>query len=275
MKRWFLAVSLVFIIAGLAITASGYYPIKKIDQNILATLHNVPLQNRTDGAYYLIEGTTIGMFIPDNASTSEIHFNPEQWKVSANLTKGDLIEIWVIQGLDWPEGQFEIDEQLPGGYGALYVGVNVTDPRGNFTLFSIVLGRATDSSAGSASSQYPQLETFYINITDPEYNQGGLDVSPLYVNTGDKSFYMSVGGIAQFDGTYTVRVIYPWPSRKYPVTSIQIIKDVDRIVYSTAYTLPVGMTISSAGVVLSYVSLRKKPKLVHTRKMYAKSQKQS
>ncbi len=270
MKKWFFAVSLIFIITGLAITASGYYPTKKTDQNILATLHNVPLMNRTDGEYSLIEGTTTGIFIPYNASTAQIQFNPEQWKTSANLTEGDLLDIWIIQGLDWPEGQFDIDEQLPGGVGALHVGVNVTDPRGNFTLFDIVLGRAESS----ASSKFPQLTVFYINITDPKNDQGGLDVSPFYVNTGSKTFYTDVGGIVQFNGTYTVEVIRPWPARKYPVTTIQLITEVSGMVYSAMYTLPVGITISSAGLALSFVSLRKKPKLVHSRKMYAKSQKQ-
>lgn len=266
MKKWFFAVSLVFIVLGFAIAVSGYYPISKSDQTILASLHNIPLQNRTDGVYYIIEGTTIGTFIPENAThnatLADIRVNPEQWKVSANLIKGDMLDIWITQGFDWPNGYFDVDELLPGGVGALHVGVNVTDPRGNFTLFDITLGRDTDQS-------FKPLTVFFINITDPSYNQGGLDVSPLYVNTPEHHYYMKVGGIAQFNGTYTVRVIPPWPQRKYPVTGIQMLKHISRTEYSAAYTLPAGITVSSAGIVLSFISVRRKPKVTHARKPYA------
>ena len=270
MKKWFFGVSLILVTAGLVIVASGYYPVTREDQFTLASIHNVPLMNSTEGEYYVIEGTTTGMFIPTNATQSQIHFNPEQWKVSANLTKGDLIEAWIIQGLDWPYGTFEVDEYLPGGYGALYVGVNVTDPRGNFTFFTIVLGRpATDTPSATTPAV---LTVFYINITK---NQGGLDVSPFYVNTGEKSFYANVAGIAQFNGTYTFRVMYPFPARKYPVTSIEIIKHTSRNEYSTSYTLPTGIAISSAGLALSFVSIRKKHRPAHSREIQPKSQKQN
>ncbi len=265
MKKWFLAISLAFIVLGLTIVASGYYPISKEDQTILASTHNVPIQNTTDGVYYVIEGTTIGTFIPQNATynatLADVRVNPEQWKVSANLTKGDMLDIWITQGLDWPDGMFDVDELLPGNIGALHVMVNVTDPRGNFTLFDITLGRNTDQT-------FRALTVFFINITDPSYNQGGLDVSPFYVNTPEHHYYMKVGGIAQFNGTYTVRVIPPWPGRKYPVTSIQMLKHFSRTEYTTTYTLPAGITVSSAGIVLSFISVRRKPKVTHAKKPY-------
>jgi hypothetical protein len=266
MKKWFFAVSLIFIVAGLAVVASGYYPVSREDMFTLGSVHNVPLTNSTDGEYYVIEGTTIGMFIPTNATQSQIRFNPDQWTVRVNLTQGDLVDFWITQGLDWPYGIFEVDEYIPGGYGALYVGANVTDPRGGFTMFTIVLGKPTDTSSSSTSSL---LTVFYINITQSSYNQGGLDVSPFYVNTTEKSFYTNVAGIAQFNGTYTVRVLQPQPARKYPVTSIEVVKHVSRTEYTTTYTLPAGIGLSSAGLALSYLSFRKKPRLTHINKAYA------
>ena len=268
MKRWFFLVSLVLIVSGLAVLASGYYPTKKEEEYRLAYVHNIPVQNSTDGIYSVIEGTTIGVFIPSNASAGAVRPNPAQWTVSANLTEGDMITVPITQGTDWPEGYFEIDDYYTG-VGALYVQVNITDPRGNFTLFDMMLGKAPE---GTASGRLYFLQTFRINITDPSYNQGGLDTTPFYRNSSNS--YLRIGGIAQLNGTYTVTFIPPWPARNYPVTSLEIRKHTTRTVYSTQYALPAGITILSAGVVLNWVSMKKGPKTSHNRKVYADLRKQ-
>lgn len=261
MKKWFFAASLVFVLAGLAVAASGYYPIQKTDQIQLGYIHNVPIQNRTDGVYYVIENTTIGMFIPENATAQEIVYNPAQWTVSANLTKGDLLDVWITQGLDWPEGIFFADEEgVPAGLGALYVSVNMTDPLGKVTQFEILLVKA---SSDSASSQFEQLTVYRINITDPVLKQAALDVSPFYLNRTNE--YFKVGGIAQLNGTYTVRVLAPMPERKYPVTSIGMYVHVGRTEYASSVTLPAGITLSVVGIALSWVSIKKKPRMPHER----------
>jgi len=213
MKRWFFACGLIMIIAGL----------------ITAMYTCSPRE----------ESTSVSV---NNAS--------EEWSVNANLSKGDFIWVHTTQGLDWPVGYFEVDEDFPG-FGVLYVGVNITDPRGNFTLFLIKYGKVAGTSDQEAIHPLSILD---INLT---INGGGLNATPLYRPSSNSYWY--VGGIAQFSGIYTFTIVHVWPSREYAPSTIDIRKYIRVTEGPSYYLISVGITVTAAGAALTWFSLKKKP----------------
>ena len=216
MKKWFFAVSLIIIIAG-AIMAMSYNTSR-------------PEPTLEEEAAYVKEGMTL----------------------SADLHEGDIIRLWMTQGGDWKSGYFEMDEALWPGFALLYVGVNITAPRGNYTLFLMTWGH------GPQDTQSKLLYLVDINVTT---NQGGID--PMaggdnYRPTTNSFF--SVGGTVMFNGTYAFEAMGIFPSRHDPPASMSIYKHLITTSYPLTYMLPFGIVVSGAGIALAVYSIRGKTK---------------
>lgn len=217
MKKWLFGTSLILIIAGLIAVSSACTPVE------------------TD-------------------TSMSVAKSNDSWSVSANLTEGDRVWVHTTQGLDWPYGVFDIDDENPY-WGVLWVGVNITDPRGNMTLF--YMKYVKDSS----EEQRP-LSLGLVNITT---NQGGLDPTPLLREwqnnvTGEwQRSYWYVGGIAQFNGTYKFTVGMLMPSREYPPSTMDIRKYI-KIREYPLYLLPIGIPLTVIGATTTWFSSRKKSK---------------
>jgi len=213
MMKWFLAVGLILITSGLILTGNYRYSSEAV--------------------------TSISV-----ANTSQT------WGLTANLTKDDKIVVLIYQGGDWPVGLFDPEEetQLP----LLYVGINITDPRGNLTLFLIRYIKSYE--------RFP-LSIMDINIT---VNEGGLDASSLYKpNTNS---YWDVGGVVQFNGTYSFSVSHVYPHRDEPPSKIDVRKGIVVTEYPFTNYLPIGVIVTTAGVTLSWFSLRDRTKLKSRKK---------
>lgn len=212
MKKWFFAVGVIIIVVGV----------------IVASAYSAPKE------------------VKDYPSVNSVR---QAWSVNANLIKGDTVWVEIRQGFDWPVGRFELDEIEWPGFGILYVGVDIIEPRGNLTIFLIRFGRlATESS-----DVVRPLTVLDINLT---INGGGLDSTLFYNNNK----YSDVGGIAQFSGTYTFTVSRMMPSREDPPSVIDIRKRLVTIQQPYTYLLPVGITVTAAGSVLMGFSFKEKPK---------------
>lgn len=237
MRKWFLAVSLILIFAGMIVAVYGNSSITKYNMKTLAEARNDQSLNFTD---------------PAIAATA-------QWKVSANITKGDLIDLWLVPGLDWrakyPSGEgqiFEVDENFPG-FGVIWTYVNVTDPYGRVTRFEVEYGVNSQDTSGRMT-----VDLIHVNLTDPVINQASLNTT-IFQN-------MKVGGIALEDGMYNFTVGYSetvhlFPERQFPPASLTVRKlNVPYVVYPFAYSLPVGITLSAFGLGLTWFSVKGKPK---------------
>jgi hypothetical protein len=216
MKKWLFTVSLIIILAGA----------------LMAMSYSAPQTGPTDEeeAAYVANGM----------------------KLSANLHEGDIIRLWMTQGGDWKSGYFEMDELLWPGFALLYVGVNITDPRGNYTLFMMTWGH------GPEDTESKLLYLVDINVTT---NQGGID--PM---AGGENYrpptnsFFSVGGTVMFNGTYTFEAMGIFPGRHDPPASMAIYKHLITTTYPLAYMLPLGIVVTIAGIALAVYSIRGKTK---------------
>jgi hypothetical protein len=222
MKKWFFAVSLLIVLVGVVM----------VSQNSLA---------RTTWKEDLV------MAVPGGGQNGSADVE-DSWNVSANLEKGDVIHVYFTQGAQWRQGLFDIDEDFPG-FAILYVGVNVTDPHGNTTIYLCIMGKP--------DSEGPEtiLNVLDVNITSDE---GGIDPSWLYRNATNS--YYGIGGAVQFSGTYNFTVGNLWPGRNDPPSSISIRKVTFATEHPYTYLLPSGIGVAGVGAVLALFSLRKKTK---------------
>jgi hypothetical protein len=154
---------------------------------------------------------------PVMAQTSDfpgvrVAYVQDSWNVSANFNKGDFLIVYFTQGADWRRGLFDIDEEFPG-FAILYVGVNVTDPRGNTTMYLCKLGKL------QTDGEEKILNFLDKNITR---NEGGIDPSWYYRNATNS--YYEIGGTVQFNGTYKFVIGNVFPAREDPPTSIDVRK---------------------------------------------------
>lgn len=172
----------------------------------------------------------------------------QKWSVSVNLTRGQLVWVEIRQHMNWSIGLFDFDDELYPGFAILYVDVDITDPYGGTTRFLIVLGRLRTTDAS------PMLTIVDLNVTR---NDGGLDPTPFLIK-GNSIYYSDVGGIVQYNGTYTFTVGNIYPPRNDPPSSIWIGERITWVGYPFMYMLPVGLAVSGAGTILIWFSLKKK-----------------
>jgi hypothetical protein len=213
MKKWFFVTSLFIILAGASMAVSS---------NLSNSTSNYP-------------GVSVA-------------YVQNLWNVTANLNEGDFIRVYFTQGADWRQGYFEPDEEFPG-FAVLYVGVNVTDPRGNTTMYFCRLGKA------SSDAEEKPLSLLDVNITRDE---GALDPSWYYRKPSNS--YYEVGGAVQFNGTYKFVLGNVFPSKEYPPASLDIRKVTFRTDYPYTYLLPLGVLVAGGGVALTWFSFRRKAK---------------
>jgi hypothetical protein len=216
MRTWFLAIGLVTILAGIVMTSSS---------GSAKFSSDFPGENKNRAAY--VENS---------------------WNVSANLVKGDFLFFRFLQGAEWRQGLFDIDEEF-SGQAVLYVGVNVTDPRGNTTIYLCKLGKP--QTAG---------EEVVLNFLDKNItrDEGGIDPSWFYRRPTNS--YYEVGGTVQFNGTYRFVIGNVYPNRKDPPSSIDIRKVTFTTEHPYTYLLPSGIAVIGVGATITVFSLRKKTK---------------
>ena len=213
MKKWFFATSLFIILAGVSMAVSSN------------------LSNPTS-----------------DYPGVRVAYVQNSWNVTANLNKGDFIRVYFTQGLDWRKGYFEPDEEFPG-FAVLYVGVSVTDPRGNTTMYFCRWGKA------SPDAEEKPLSLLDINITRDE---GALDPSWYYRQPSNSCY--EVGGEIQFNGTYKFVLGNVFPGKEYPPASLDIRKVTFATEYPFTYLLPSGVGVASVGVALTWFSFKRKAK---------------
>ncbi|MEM1515893.1 MAG: hypothetical protein QXH24_07620 [Candidatus Bathyarchaeia archaeon] len=176
-----------------------------------------------------------------------------RWSISVNLRKGQVIWVEIRQHINWSVGIFDFDEELYPGFAILYVSVDVTDPYGKDTEFLMVWGLSVENLGSASISKY-MLTILDINVTK---NEGGLDPSPFLIKKGGSSYYSDVGGVVQYNGTYTFTVEV-YPSRKDPPSSIWIGQRLTWIEYPYIYMIPTGVVIDGLGATLAWFSIKKK-----------------
>ena len=213
MRKWFLAIGLVTILAGIVMAGSS------------------------------------GLVEPSSDFPGvRVAYVQNSWNVSVNLNKGDFLYVYFTQGADWRQGLFDIDEEF-SGFAVLYVGVNITDSRGNTTMYLCRLGKP------QTEGEETILNFLDKNITRDE---GGIDPS-WYFKNNTKSYY-EVGGTVQFDGTYKFVIGNVFPKRKDPPSSLDIRKVTFTTEHPITYLLPSGIVVTGVGATITVFSLRKKTK---------------
>lgn len=178
----------------------------------------------------------------------------QQWIVSANLTKGQVIWVEIRQHINWSVGLFDFDDEMYPGFAILYVGVDIIDPYGKSTEFLMVWGLVRENVYA------PEIVKRMLTILDINVikNEGGIDPTPFLVKQGKSSYYSDVGGIVQYNGTYTFTVGKILPKREDPPSVIWIGERLTWIEYPYTYMLPLGLAISGGGTTLTWFSLKKR-----------------
>jgi len=149
---------------------------------------------------------------PSDFPGVRVAYVQDSWNVSANLNKDEFLYVCFTQGADWRQGYFEPDGDFPG-FAVLYVGVNITDPRGNTTSYLCILGKQANESEETMLSFLDKIIT---------RNEGGIDPS-LYCKNATNSYY-EIGGTVQFDGTYEFVIGNVYPNRNDPPASLDVRK---------------------------------------------------
>lgn len=174
------------------------------------------------------------------------------WNITAYLEAGDKIRVICYPGRNW-------DEELSFDPGDDYVPVphrhiwfEIVDPNGKITEYNTAW---TTYGPGGEKVTFSRC---YVNVTIRD----GIEVEqyPTYI-----------GGTVKLNGTYTVRIgnevsppidfFDPPPFKDpYPPTYLAIEKEYPITVYPYTYLLPVGVSVSIMGVVISTWAARR-PKL--------------
>ncbi len=213
MRSWFLAIGLITVLAGiLMISSSG----------------------RADPT-------------SDYPGLS-VAYVKNSWSISANLSKGDFLYFYYTQGAQWRQGLFDVSDEY-SGFAVLYVGVNVTDPHGNTTMYLEILGK--ESNAG---------EDKILNFLDKNITRDGGGIDPSWYYRKPTNSYYEVGGAVQFDGTYKFVIGNLFPQRDDPPASLDVRKVTFGIAHPLTYLLPSGIAVIGVGVPITVFSLRKQKK---------------
>ena len=213
MRPWFLAIGLITIIAGVVmVSASG----------------------RAEPS--------------SDYPGVRVAYAQHSWSISADLDKGDFVYFYFTQGAQWRQGLFDASDEFEG-FAVLYIGVNVTDPRGNTTMYLCYLGKP------ATEGEEKILNFLSKNITRDE---GGIDPS-WYYNNVTHSYY-EVGGTVQFNGTYRFVIGNIYPGRTDPPASVDVRKITFETTHPLTYLLPTGIATIGVGVTITALGLRKKTK---------------
>jgi hypothetical protein len=160
-----------------------------------------------------------------------------KWSASGYFAKGENMLVNIYQGGDWYTGQFDppIYSSDPQN-GFLFLDVNITDPTGNITGYEV--------KYTPRSNLQPPITLWSINVT--RHAEAGLNTTSFYNEV--KNSYKGMGGITEYNGTYTVDLGNLYPPREEPPSRIEIRKDTTTTEYPYTFLLPTGAAIAAAGV---------------------------
>lgn len=151
---------------------------------------------------------------------------PENQKVSANFSSGELFDMFISPRASWAEPPLE----KPGGdvpFPSRFVWVNISDPTGNTKTFEFAFGLLDGGFALYRVNEF-SANLSIVSSLDPEDFMLRADTS----------------------GPYTASIWLVAPRPKDPFASFQIRKlnvEVERVYW---YLLPLGTILSVFGVVV-------------------------
>lgn len=173
---------------------------------------------------------------------------PVSWEVSAYFEEGDIIVVDYRPDVSWAEEPFEFSDDYPNVPLKL-ISINLTDPNGNNTYFSVILGKVPDEE------MVAQMKIEVLR----DYSSDGLNVS---------DYPEKIEGIAKYDGIYKVVCTEPWPSNP-PVTPpwfLSLSKKYSHTIYPLGFLLPAGAIVTLSGVGLTAWSMKSPKRRVTHRK---------
>jgi hypothetical protein len=177
------------------------------------------------------------------------------WQISAHYNAGEYIHVYCVPAGNWTNGSWDTDDQVPVNH--RHIWFEIVDPYGKITEYNT----AWTTQNPSTGEDLSVLAMAMIWVT----NQSGA------ITTGNPQPF--IGGIAQVDGNYTVRI--PDPLNNFdpglyqpdppPPYYLGLRKDYTVTTYPMGYLLPVGMFIGAAGGVISIQSARSKKSTKHNK----------
>jgi hypothetical protein len=177
------------------------------------------------------------------------------WQISAHYNAGEYIHVYCVPAGNWTNGSWDTDDQVPVNH--RHIWFEIVDPYGKITEYNTAWTNQNPSTGEDLSV----LAMAMIWVT----NQSGA------ITTGNPQPF--IGGIAQVDGNYTVRI--PDPLNNFdpglyqpdppPPYYLGLRKDYTVTTYPMGYLLPVGMFIGAAGGVISIQSARSKKSTKHNK----------
>ena len=178
------------------------------------------------------------------------------WNVTAYYKAGEKLRVYCVPPLNWSNGPWDApDDQVPVNH--RHIWFEIVDPYGKITEYNT----AWTSQNPMTGEDVGVLAMAMIWVT----NQSGA------ITTGNPQPF--IGGIAQVDGNYTVRI--PDPLNNFdpglyqpdppPPYYLGLRKDYTVTTYPMGYLLPVGMFIGAAGGVISIQSARSKKSTKHNK----------
>ncbi len=175
------------------------------------------------------------------------------WQISAHYNAGEYIHVYCVPAANWTNGSWDTDDQVTVNH--RHIWFEIVDPYGKITEYNT----AWTNQNPSTGEDLGVLAMAMIWVT----NQSGA------ITTGNPQPF--IGGIAQVDGNYTVRI--PDPLNNFdpglyqpdppPPYYLGLRKDYTVTTYPMGYLLPVGMFIGAAGGVISIQSARSKNSTKH------------
>lgn len=172
------------------------------------------------------------------------------WTVSGLFTTGERLIFNIKDGAGWGWYATDPNPGSPSTFESLYIDMSIIDPKGGKTNFMIVF-----EVAASETAITPLLSFFGGNLT---HNDGGLTMEPKYVwAANNQSVYYNyqeegiggIGGIVNYDGTYTAVVDKNWTST--PPKYLKLYEQ--GVSYKSPYlfVVPIGVAIMVSGIALS------------------------
>lgn len=175
------------------------------------------------------------------------------WQISAHYNAGEYIHVYCVPAANWTNGSWDQDDQVTVNH--RHIWFEIVDPYGTITEYNVAWTNQNPQTGETLSV----LSMAMIWVT----NQSGA------ITTGNPQPF--IGGIAQVDGNYTVRI--PDPLNNFdpalyipnppPPYYLGLTKDYTVVSYPMGYLLPVGMFIGAAGGVISIQSARSKKNTKH------------
>jgi len=176
------------------------------------------------------------------------------WEVSWNFTVGDKIIAQPRYSTSWTNNPWDQDDLFP--YNHRHIWFYMIDPTGNSTEWN--------TAWSGHNLNTGQLALIYINAT---ILSDGLYVTSTAQNGSTYPTYL--GGIALLNGTYTFKCekeMEPTPANVTAPAWIGLTREYPKATSPYTSSLPIGISISGVGAVISIAAARRKKKTVRKRK---------